>query len=104
MILKFDDDVQLTTEHSTSSYGIPVLVVQGQAYGLRDPIPGHESATNPLAFAGYASGEQCVLMAAQRLGLENNELVQKFLGYRPSAAAENECRLQEGSDAAYIDN
>lgn len=29
----------LTTEHNQSSYGIPVLVIDGDAYGPADPLP-----------------------------------------------------------------
>lgn len=29
----------LTTEHAASSYGRPVLVIDGQAYGPGDPVP-----------------------------------------------------------------
>lgn len=51
-------NLQLTTEHSTSSYGIPVLVDEnGNAYGPRDIVNGVEAWTlvtadpSPLAEA-----------------------------------------------------
>ena len=31
--------VAITDEHAASSYGIPVAVVNGQAYGPADPLP-----------------------------------------------------------------
>lgn len=36
MNIKLADRISLTTEHSASSYGIPVLVIDGQAYGPGD--------------------------------------------------------------------
>ena len=32
-------DATLTTEHSASSYGQPVLVIEGEAYGPGDVLP-----------------------------------------------------------------
>jgi len=29
----------LTTDHAASSYGIPVLVIDGQPYGISDTLP-----------------------------------------------------------------
>lgn len=37
-------EVLLTTEHAASSYGRPVLVLAGQAYGPADPLPSGETA------------------------------------------------------------
>lgn len=34
----------LTTDHPASSYGLPVLVVDGEAYGPSDILPSGESA------------------------------------------------------------
>lgn len=36
MDIKLADRIALTTEHAASSYGIPVLVIDGQAYGPAD--------------------------------------------------------------------
>ena len=39
VIFKFDDiEIELTNQHSSSSYGIPVAVFDGQAYGSGDHI------------------------------------------------------------------
>ena len=35
-------EAELTTEHAASSYGRPVLVIGGEAYGPSDLLPGHE--------------------------------------------------------------
>ncbi len=35
---------ELTTEHSQSSYGVPVLVIDGVAYGAMDKLPNGEIA------------------------------------------------------------
>ena len=34
------DTIILTTNHSASSYGAPVMVIDGQAYGPGDLTPG----------------------------------------------------------------
>ena len=42
------EDFSLTTEHATSSYGVPVMIVSGKAYGRCDVIPslfGDEQAS-----------------------------------------------------------
>jgi hypothetical protein len=38
--------VELTTEHSASSYGVPVLVLDGLAYGPGDVLPSGEQAAS----------------------------------------------------------
>lgn len=46
-LLGIDECVKLnriTTDHSASSYGQPVLVVRGQAYGPGDAVHGYRSA------------------------------------------------------------
>jgi len=40
MYLEITDGPVLTTEHSASSYGLPVAVWQGKAYGPADDIGG----------------------------------------------------------------
>ena len=35
---------ELTTEHPSSSYGVPVLLVEGHAYGAMDKLPSGELA------------------------------------------------------------
>jgi len=37
-------EYELTTENSASSYGVPVLVIDGVAYGALDKIPNGEIA------------------------------------------------------------
>lgn len=37
-------DYELTTENSASSYGVPVLVLDGVAYGSLDILPNGEIA------------------------------------------------------------
>lgn len=46
---------ELTTAHSQSSYGIPVLIINGQAYGPKDSIQdtGFASGTGRAATAAY---------------------------------------------------
>jgi hypothetical protein len=45
----------LTTDHATSSYGIPVVVVEGEAYGTAEVlwVNGSPSARREAARAGY---------------------------------------------------
>lgn len=69
----------LTTNHATSSYGIPVLVVGGCAYGPKDLIP------NPVEEAGwleigidmgqnpFASADRIVRIAARDKQLDRNQ-------------------------------
>jgi hypothetical protein len=40
--------IKLTTDHAASSYGIPVLVIDGEAYGPADETP--------MELAGRSSG------------------------------------------------
>jgi hypothetical protein len=39
-----DSTYTLTTDHAASSYGLPVLVCDGEAYGPGDILPSGESA------------------------------------------------------------
>jgi len=51
----------LTTEHSASSHGIPVLVFEGEAYGqgdiLPDGTPVIEAISEEIAYGGYTQEE-----------------------------------------------
>lgn len=48
----------LTTDHASSSYGMPVLVgPNGTAYGPEDTLPNGEIAANALFFAEWDSSE-----------------------------------------------
>lgn len=35
---------ELTTNHAASSYGVPVMVIEGKAYGALDTLPNGEIA------------------------------------------------------------
>ena len=67
-------DIQLTTEHSASSYGIPVAVVEGQAYGPGDNI---ERANDPLPWL-HEPAAQTVFNRALALNLIAHPLVRAF--------------------------
>lgn len=41
-------EAELTTEHPASSYGIPVLVIDGQGYGTADTIPSLDLSAGDL--------------------------------------------------------
>lgn len=60
---------RLTTEHASSSYGIPVLVMDGQAYGPADLLPYWPEMAMAAAeyVAGWAEteGPDAVEMARQ---------------------------------------
>lgn len=65
-------DVALTTSHSSSSYGIPVLVVGGTAYGSADHVPRF----------GKTAGEYILAFLANEMtGLEKDEVefIRRFL-------------------------
>ncbi len=54
-------EAELTTEHSASSYGIPVLVIDGEAYGPGDfvgkevlIVEADQDELEALAHAGYS--------------------------------------------------
>ena len=58
-------EIIITDEHSASSYGIPVAIVDGIAYGPADVLPIwlkdelawlHESAAQTVASVALASG------------------------------------------------
>ena len=64
--LKIDAAI-LTTDHSASCYGDPVLVLEGVAYGRGDKLPSGCTAAY-LVYNG-----------AKRLSAESNPLVRRFL-------------------------
>ncbi len=74
-------DMILTTAHAVSSHGIPVLVIEGQAYG-----PGDLVDTNPM-FGGYSAGQclhdvtgaEIVRYQAEQAGLSEHGAVRLFL-------------------------
>jgi hypothetical protein len=68
----------LTTEHAASSYGIPVLVIDGNAYGRLDRMP---EGKGELGWLGpMETAEQAVTVAARNAGISDHPMVQAFLG------------------------
>ena len=59
----------LTTEHSASSYGIPVLIRRGEAYGPGDLIGLPDD---------LITARELVRQKAKEVGLEDHELVKRF--------------------------
>jgi hypothetical protein len=59
--------IELTTDHAASSYGIPVLSIDGQAYGPADILPeqfqGHGKTAADWAAAEAASGRESLHLA-----------------------------------------
>jgi len=49
-------DVMLSTEHAASSYGVPVLVEDGRAYGPADPIDAGQGKMVPAAHLVKTAG------------------------------------------------
>lgn len=43
--MQYEPDITLSTEHAACSYGLPVVVADGQAYGPGDVLPGGKLAT-----------------------------------------------------------
>ena len=75
------EDFYLTTDHPSSSYGIPVMVVRGVAYGPKDTIIN--CPTDPLDWLQETAEGKC-LGAALRLGLTDDPMVQRFINQIPS--------------------
>ena len=61
-------DARITTEHAASSYGMPVLVIDGQAYGPGDILPNPPG--DPLDFL-HEPARVAVLVAKARLHNED---------------------------------
>jgi hypothetical protein len=49
------EQAELTTDHAASSYGVPVLVVDGVAYGSGDTLPTRFAGASKAAYAVQAS-------------------------------------------------
>jgi hypothetical protein len=79
--LRLNGRLLLTTQRAESSYGIPVLVVAGQAYGPSDTVPADE----PLDYF-VQPANQAVLCAAHRLGMREHPLVEAFVASPPVTA------------------
>jgi len=67
--------IVLTTEHSASSYGVPVAIVGGRAYGPSDVLPALQP--DPLPWLREAASVT-VRSAAHQAGLEHHPLVIAF--------------------------
>ena len=65
--LKINDKITLSTEHSSSAYGVPVAIIEGGVYVAADIYENLEVGT-------------LVLDAADAAGLTDNPLVKKFYG------------------------
>jgi len=75
-------EIVLTTEHSSSSYGVPVLLVDGEPFGPSDTFPSHVEGST----AGDLIPSPSRLDAGQRIAVE------KFFSSDPVAAARySEC-------------
>jgi hypothetical protein len=66
----------LTTDHPASSYGIPVLVMDGAAYGPADVVPGEGPGAGCVTAGQMAAN--LVLM-----GLTTAEMAKKYLSQLP---------------------
>jgi len=64
-------DVELTTERVESSYGVPVLVILGRAYGPMDRVEGGDHAWRIVANW---------MLWNEKLTAQERELGRKFLG------------------------
>ena len=74
----------LTNEHSASSYGIPVLVIEGQAYGPADALPYPRPASlraHKLEWTGAAPVWLVCRLAAK--GNKYREAGKSFLSQWP---------------------
>lgn len=60
IINNFAPGATLTTEHSASSHGIPVLVINGIAYGPQDSIRGDEDEATAWMMPNIQTGADLV--------------------------------------------
>ena len=77
-IIEYEGEtILLTTNHSSSSYGMPVAIIRGECYGPEDLMPW--LASDPLGWM-----EQTVQMTvadrAYRLGMRDDPVIDRFLG------------------------
>lgn len=68
------DVIVLTTDHATSSYGQPVAIFQGVAYGVSDVPPGED----PLPWLREEMGKT-VACAARRPGHGKGPLTRRYI-------------------------
>jgi len=71
--MKIAFDLELTTEHPASSRGIPVLVIDGEAYGAGDLIPEMPFG-EPLGWVYNGAGKTCVDIARGHIVDHGHEL------------------------------
>ncbi len=80
MNIVFEDDSILTTEHASCSYGMPVLVVGGQAVGPADVFPSVLNQFPKFIAARTASDQVRRWMAIpNRWSAEELLFMRKFL-------------------------
>jgi len=81
--LKLADGWTLSTEHSASSYGVPVLVgPDGQAYSRHDILVGGDEEN--LTSAAFIAAEK-----AAKVGLTQHKMVQAFILGRSATGLQN---------------
>ena len=71
-------EIEITTEHAASSYGIPVALIDGKVFGQADITPRPEN--DSLPWLEPETIAQTVAHMAARAGEGKNALVVKFLG------------------------
>ena len=81
--IKLSDRISLTTERAESSYGIPVLVIDGTAYGRDDawtqPLRDAQKSGDEFdRLIDMCTGEQSLVQLARSVG--GIEAVKAFLG------------------------
>ena len=90
------DTAILTTEHAASSYGMPVLVVGGIAYGPGDQVTYSQGPDDPFGEISEPA-QTMVAAAAVRGGKSDDILVQKFLMQEETEGEKSERRAWERS-------
>ncbi len=74
IITESGNEITITMEHAASSYGQPVALYQGEAYGVMDMPPGEE----PLGWLMEEMGKT-VTCAAHRTGQDRQPLIRKYI-------------------------
>jgi len=69
------DHAELSTEHATSSHGVPVLVIQGEAYGAADRLPA--------GWRGLRGGEAMTLWCAMGRTPEERQAARAYCAQWP---------------------
>jgi hypothetical protein len=93
------ETVELTCDHSSSSYGMPVLLIDGIAYGPADEIPGRFLACRSAGLAVHG---------AQNFGLVTEAqwpTIERFLStWHPTATPKTYSDEQRKADQASLDS